>query len=54
MLWFAATVILGVLALGITVNGVRYAFLDELLIGAILAIGAYFTAVRAGLIHPVV
>lgn len=54
MLWFAATVILAILALGFIVNGIRAAFLDEMLIGAVLAVGAYFTAVQAGLIQPVV
>jgi hypothetical protein len=54
MLWFAATVILGLLALLFIVNGLRAALIDEMLVGAVLAIGAYFTAVQAGLIQPVV
>lgn len=54
MIWFAASVILGVLALGFLVSGLRNLWIEELLAAAILILGTYFTAVKAGLIQSVV
>jgi hypothetical protein len=54
MLWFAATVILGVLCLGFLVSFLRFLDPVEGLATAILFIGSYWCAVQAGLIQPVV
>jgi uncharacterized membrane protein len=54
MLWFAATVILGILALGFLVSGLRYLFIEELVAAAILILATYWCAVQGGLIQPVV
>lgn len=54
MLWFAATVILGFLALGFLVSGLRFMWIDDLLVSAVFTILTYLTAVQAGLIQPVV
>lgn len=54
MLWFAASVILGVLALGFLVSGLRNLWIEELLAAGILILATYFSAVQAGLIQPVV
>ena len=53
MLWFAATVILAILALGFLVSFLRFLDVVEGLATAILIIGTYWCAVQAGLIQPV-
>lgn len=54
MIWFAAAVIIGLLSVAFIFNGIRCGFLDEVLIGAILLVVAYWCAGNAGLIQPVV
>lgn len=53
MLWFAATIILGVLGLGFLVSFLRFLDPVEGVATAILIIGTYWCSVQAGLIQPV-
>jgi len=54
MLWLAATVIFGMLALGFTVSSLRYLLIEEMVAAGILILATYYSAVQAGIIQPVV
>jgi hypothetical protein len=53
MLWLIGTVLFGVLALGFLVSGLRFLFLDELVVAAMLLLATYGCAVQAGVIQPI-